>query len=218
MGDGLIFIQGLKGWFFLSKLMNYLQDQNRMIIVSSLLRLSLSLSPTLIACAQGVLHSNLHDHRHMIIHVFIDIAQKARSNHAHHAKGDAGQIHPPVALGVCDLPRSHDNLPRRVVTRDSGDQFDFFKERGAGEGDGGFYGFGIGDPEFQLHGAANVVNGVGDKFGAKDVVVRRVADRAPDDADRQGEGGNGCDEVLRQCQSGEAWGGIREGWHVRLGK
>lgn len=38
--------------------------------------------------------------------------------------------------------------------------------------------------------------GVGDEFVHEDVVVGRVADGAADDADGEGEGGDGGDEVL----------------------
>lgn len=37
---------------------------------------------------------------------------------------------------------------------------------------------------------------VGDEFGDEDVVVNCVADAAADDADGEGEGGDGGDEVL----------------------
>lgn len=136
----------------------------------------------------------------MIIHILFDIAQKARRNHAQPAKRNADQIHPSVTLRERDLPCSYHNLPRGIVTRDAGYQFYFFEEGGAGEGDGGLNGFGVGDAEFELHGAADVVDGVGNEFGCEDVVVDCVADSASDDADCEGEGRYGCDEVLIGCQ------------------
>ena len=142
----------------------------------------------------------------MIIHILIDIAQKARRNNTHPAKRNADQVHPPVALRICNLPRFHDNLPRRVIARDTGYQLDFFEEGGASEGDGGFNGFWAGDAEFKLHGAADVVDGVGDEFGDEDVVIGRVADGATNDADGKGECCDGRDEVLKGCQWGGAWG------------
>lgn len=129
----------------------------------------------------------------MIIHVLVDVAQEARGDGTHCAKRDTDQIHPPVALRKRNLPRSDDDFPRRVIARDAGYQFQFIEEGGAGESDGGFNSFGVGDAEFELHGAANVVNSVGDEFGDEDVVVGRVADRAADDADGEGEGCDGGD-------------------------
>ena len=143
--------------------------------------------------------SDLHDDRYVIVHVLVDIAQEARRDHAHPAKRDADQIHPPVALRIRNLPRRHDDLPRRVVARDTGYQPEVFEQGGAGEGDGGFDGFGAGDAEFELHRAANVVDGVGDEFGDEHVVVGCVADGATDDADGEGDGCHGCDEILRGC-------------------
>lgn len=111
--------------------------------------------------------------------------------------GLCSKIYIPVALRIRNLTGSHDNLPCSVIARDTGYQLDFLEERGAGEGDGGFNGFGVGDAEFELHSAADVVDGVGDEFREEDVVVGCVADGAPNDADGEGEGCNGCDEVLR---------------------
>ena len=65
--------------------------------------------------------SNLHNDRHMIIHILLDIAQKARRNHTQPAKRNADQIHPSVALRERNLPRSYNNLPRRVIARNAGD-------------------------------------------------------------------------------------------------
>ena len=132
----------------------------------------------------------------MIVHVLVNISQKARRNDAHPAKRNADQVHPPVTLGEGDLPRSHDDLPRRVVARDAGYQLDFLEEGGASEGDGRFDGLGVGDAEFELHGAADVVDGVGGEFGDEDVVVGCVSDGAADDADGESQGRDGCDEVL----------------------
>ena len=156
----------------------------------------------------------------MIIHVLIDIPQKTRRDHAHAAKRKTDQVHPPVALRVRNLAGSHDNLPRGVVACDAGDHFDVFEEGGAGEGDGGRDGFGVRDAEFELHGAADVVYGVGDEFGDEHVVVGGVADGAADDAHGEGDGCDGGDEVLMGVGvSGlEGRGGCGGGWDVRRGK
>ena len=152
--------------------------------------------------------SDLHNNRHMIIHVLIDIAQKARRNNTHPAKRKADQVHPPVALRIRNLAGSHDNLPRCVIARDTGYQLYFFEEGGTGEGDGGLNGFWAGDAEFELHGAADVVDGVGDEFGDEDVVIGRVADGATNDADGKGECCDGRDEVLRGVSGVEHGGGM----------
>ena len=138
----------------------------------------------------------LHDNGHMVIHVLVNITQKARRNDAHPAKGNANQVHPPVALRKGNLPRSDDDLPSRVIAGDARYQPEFFEEGGAGEDDGRFDGFGVRDAEFELHGAADVVDGVGGEFGDEDVVVGCVPDRAADHANGEGEGCDSCDEVL----------------------
>ena len=94
----------------------------------------------------------------MIIHVLVDIAQEARSDDTHRAKRNADQLHPPGALRKRNLARSDDNLVRRLVARDAGDQSDFVEEGGAGEGDDLGDGFGVRDAELEFHGAADVVN------------------------------------------------------------
>ena len=43
------------------------------------------------------------------------------------------------------------------------------------------------------------MNGIGEEFGEEDVVVGCVADGATDHADGEGEGCDGCDEILRRC-------------------
>lgn len=140
---------------------------------------------------------NLHDDGHMIVHVLIDIAQEARRDDAHPAKRDADQIDILVALGKGHLPGSHDDFPRCLVARDAGDQSDFVEEGGAREGDGRHDGLWVRDAEFEFHGATNVVDCIGGEFGDEDVVVGCVADGAADDADGQGEGCDGGDQVLK---------------------
>ena len=98
--------------------------------------------------------------------------------------------------------------------------------KGLGGGGGGLR-FGRSDSEFELHGPADVVDGVGDEFVVEDVVIHRVADAAADDADGEGEGCDCGDEVLEgqnwrsyffeilmgSCK-GEIWGqGGWEGLH-----
>lgn len=53
-----------------------------------------------------------------------------------------------------------------------------------------------GDSEFQFHGPADVVDGVGDEFVVEDVVVDGVAYATADDADGEGEGCDCGDQVL----------------------
>ena len=44
------------------------------------------------------------------------------------------------------------------------------------------------------------MDGVGNEFGNEYVVVGCVADGATNDANSEGEGRHGCDEVLKGCQ------------------
>lgn len=136
----------------------------------------------------------------MIIHILIDIPQKARSHHTNSPKRNTRQIHPLVALGKRRLARRHHHAIRRLVALDAGDKLELVEQGRAGEGDGFADEGGVFDAQVQGHGAADVVFGVGDKFVDEDVVVGRVADGAADDADGEGEGRDGGDEVL--------WGGL----------
>ena len=132
----------------------------------------------------------------MIVHVFVDVPQEARRDDADPTKRNADQIHPPVALGKRHLSRAHDDRVRRLVARDARYQLDVVEEGGAGEGDGRDDGFGVRDAELEFHGPADVVDCVVGELGDEDVVVGRVADGAADDADGEGEGCDGGDEVL----------------------
>ncbi len=64
---------------------------------------------------------------------------------------------------------------------------------------------GRGRTEFELHGAADVVDGVGDEFVVEDVVVCCVPDAAADDADCQCEGCDGGDEILLRGEGVSVW-------------
>ncbi len=136
----------------------------------------------------------------MVIHKLIDIPQKARRHHADGPKRNARQIHPLVALRKRRLARRHHHPIRRLIALDAGDELELVEQGGAGEGDGFADEGGVFDAQVQGHGAADVVFGVGDEFVDEDVVVGCVADGAADDADGEGEGGDGGDEVL--------WGGF----------
>ena len=132
----------------------------------------------------------------MIVHVLVDVAQEARRDDAHPAKGNADQIHPLVALRKRNLSRPHDDFIRRLIARDARYQFDVVEEGGAGEGDGRDDGFGVRDAELEFHGPANVVDCIVGEFGDEDVVVGCVADGAANDADGEGESCDGGDEIL----------------------
>lgn len=154
----------------------------------------------------------------MVIHKLIDIPQKARRHHADGPKRNARQIHPLVALRKRRLARRHHHPIRRLIALDPGDELELVEQGGAGEGDGFADEGGVFDAQVQGHGAADVVFGVGDEFVDEDVVVGCVADGAADDADGEGEGGDGGDEVLwgglvKRNLGGEfvAWGNLRLG-------
>lgn len=135
----------------------------------------------------------MHNNSHIIIHVIANIFQEQRSDDANPSKPNTSVIHPLVALGIGDPPRSDDRVVGGFVACDAGDVAEFVEEGRACE----FDGFGdvgcVGDVEFCEHDAADVVCGAGDEFGDEDVVVDCVADAAADDADGEGEGGDGGD-------------------------
>lgn len=122
----------------------------------------------------------------MIIHKAINIPQKQRRHNTNPPKRNTHQIHPPITFRKSNLPRSNHNLPRRYIPRYAWEEFYFFEEGGAGEDDGFADDGGVGDAEFELHGAADVVDYVGGEFGDEDVVVGCVADRTADDANGEG--------------------------------
>lgn len=69
---------------------------------------------------------------------------------------------------------------------------------------GGFKGVGRGvrfrggDSEFEFHGAADIVDGVGEEFVVEDVVVDGVPYATADDADGKSEGRDRGDEILEK--------------------
>ena len=134
----------------------------------------------------------------MIIHIRINIPQRARRNHTHPPKRNTNQINPPIALRIRHLSRLDNDPVRRLIPRDAGDETEFVEEGGSGQDDGGADGVRVRDAEVEFHGAADVVEGVVGEFGGEDVVVGCVADGAADDADGEGEGCDGGDEVLKQ--------------------
>ena len=138
----------------------------------------------------------------MVVHILIDIAQEETSNDTHRAKRNRREIHPAVALGVGDLTCLHDDRVRGLVVGDSRDELELFEQGGAGQGDRGLDGFGGGDVEVFDHGAADVVDRIGDEFVVEDVVVDGVAYAAADDADGECEGCDCCYEILGDVSRG----------------
>ena len=138
----------------------------------------------------------MHDHRNMVIHVLTDAAQETSRQNRNTTKRDTDVVHPLVTLSIRQLARSHNGIVRGLATRDSRNGLQFFQQRRAGEFDG-FADVGrIGDVELRDHHAANEVFRVGDELGNEDVVVDRVADAAPDDADGERERRDCRDEIL----------------------
>lgn len=160
----------------------------------------------------------MHHDCNVIIHVLVDIAQEAGSNDAHLAKRYACEIDILVALGVRHPASLDDHLIRRVVAGDAEDLLDPLQQRRAREFDGlGDVGH-VGDVEFFRHDDANVVFGVGEELGDEDVVVSRVADAAADNAHREGEGGDGGDEVVRTDDCGHDGGGDDDAAYAEAGE
>ena len=129
----------------------------------------------------------------MIDHQLVDIAQKASRYDTYRTKRNAGQINILIALRIRYPARTYDNRPRRIIARDTGDYFQFVEQGGAGEDDGRLDDLGVRDAEFELHDAADIVDGVGDELGDEDVVVSRIANGSADDTDGEGERCDGGD-------------------------
>lgn len=160
----------------------------------------------------------MHDDSNVIVHVLGDIAQEASGDNGNGAKGNGGEINILVTLGKGHLAGRDDNLVRRLVFPDAGDESQALEQAGAGQLDG----FGdvgdVFDAELVHHGAADVVFGVGDEFVDEDVVIDRVADDAADDADGEGEGGDGGDEVVRADDGGDDGGGDDDATNAEAGE
>ena len=138
----------------------------------------------------------MHHDRNVVIHKLADIPQKARRNNTHGAKGDAGVVHVFVAFRKRNLARPDYQGVCRLVARDSRNEVEGREQGCSREGDGLLDVGDVGDAELELHGAANVVGCGGDEFVDEDVVVDAVANGPSDDADGEGEGSDGGDQVL----------------------
>ncbi|KIW47453.1 uncharacterized protein PV06_00148 [Exophiala oligosperma] len=138
----------------------------------------------------------MHHNSDMVIHVLVDIAQKDTGYDGDTTECDTGQIHILVTLGVGDLASKHNHFVRGLVAGDTGNFLDAFEQTGARElddlGDVGL----VGDAQLQRHGAADVLDGVGDELVDKDVVVNRVTDAPADHADRESQGRHRRDDVV----------------------
>ena len=132
----------------------------------------------------------------MVVHVLVDVAQEAGADDRDDAEGDGHQIHIPVALRVGNLPRRDDGLVRQFRSLDARQHLEILNEGRPRQGDRLLNHTPVQDMQFQLHSPADVVDGVGDEFVVEDVVVDGVAHRAADDADGEGEGRDGGDEVV----------------------
>ena len=132
----------------------------------------------------------------MIVHKWPDIPHEHRRDDAQHAERDTHQIHVPVALRVRHLPGSHHDLVRHLVPRDARNLAEVGKESRICDADGGPDERGVGDAQFEGHGAADVIDGVFGELLRKDAVVDREADDATEDTDGEGEGRDCGDEVL----------------------
>jgi hypothetical protein len=144
----------------------------------------------------------------VVIHILINIPQKACSNDAHHSKRNTRQVHILVALGVRQLAGRNHHLVSGLVASNARDHLQAVQQARSSESYGVRDVSGVRDAELELHGTANVFDGIGDEFLDKNVVVGGVADSAADDANRQGESSDGGNEVI-----GADDGSHDGGWH-----
>jgi len=146
---------------------------------------------------KDMISKSVHHNRNVIVHILIDIPYKARRHDTEDPECNANIIHPLVALCKADTTRSEDDFICCVIASDSRDMLQFFDQGDASQFNGVFDKSLIGDAELEFHGTADVVGSIGLEFVGEDIVVDSVADRATDDADGEGEGGNSRDEVVR---------------------
>ena len=119
----------------------------------------------------------------MIVHETIDVSQKAGSNDAHGAKGNARQVDKLVAFGKGYLARSDDHRPAGVIAREPRNHFHLVQEGGTRQSDSLFDVRLVRYPELDSHGSANVVRRIGYELIDEDVVVDAVADATTKDSD-----------------------------------
>ena len=143
----------------------------------------------------------------MVIHVLVNVPQKACCKDTHATKRNAGKVHIFVALRICHLTSRNHHLVGGVVASNAGDLLQAIQQTGSGKVNGVENIGLVRDAEFKLHGAADVLDSIWHEFLDKDVVVGRVADGTTDDADGQRKGGDGGDEVIRADD-----GGHDRGW------
>jgi hypothetical protein len=150
---------------------------------------------------------HLHDHRYVVVHVLVNVPQKACRNDTHATKRNTGKVHIFVALRICDLTRRNHHLVRGIVASNAWDLLQAIQQTGTGKVDSVQNIRLVRDAEFEHHGATDILDSIWHKFLDKDVVVGRVADGTTDDADGQRKGGDGSDKVV-----GADDGGHDRGW------
>ncbi len=137
-----------------------------------------------------------HHHRDMVIHVFVDIAQKAGGHDTDHAKRDASQIYILIAFRVSHPARNDDHLIGRLVPSNPGYVANAIGERYGSELDGSGDVSDVCDVKLRDHDAADVRLEFGGKFRYVDIGIGGVADRAADDADRERQCRDSGDQVV----------------------
>lgn len=142
----------------------------------------------------------------MIIHILIDIPQKARRDNRHRPKRNTRIIHILIGLCIRQLPGPHHHLVRRLIPRDAGYLPQTLDQACPRQRDRLLDIRLILDPEFHQHRATDVFGGGGDEFPDEDVVVGGVADGAADDADGECEGRDGGDQVVGADDGGNDGG------------
>ena len=163
-----------------------------------------------------------HNNSNVIIHKRINVPQEATRDDTDHPKRDTDQIYIPITFRIRNLARSDNRLVRHLSpqrrVRHSWDRLDLLEQTGAREGDSLGNSGAVDDAQLELHGAADVVLGIGHEFVVEDVVVDRVADRPADDADGEGQGGDGGDEVVWADDGGDDTSGDDDATDAKSGE
>ena len=154
----------------------------------------------------------------MIIHVLGNIPQKARGNDTHAPKRNTRKIHILVALRIRQLARLHHHLIGHLAARNARNHLQVLQQTRASD----FDGFGdvgeVVDPEVEQHSTADVFFGVGDEFADKDVVVGCVPNDTADDANSEGEGRDGGDQIVGTDDCADDGGGDDDAADAKAGE
>lgn len=163
----------------------------------------------------------MHHHRYVVIHVLADVSNKARADEADNSKCYRHVVNPRVSFGhgpVCGL---QDDVVGVGVREGAGKVTELCILRVGGKDDGFRDDLRVEDVHLCEHGAKpDDLSGFGYQLVVKDVVVNGVANGTSKHTDREGDGCDSRNQVVRADDGGDdgAWNlekTLVNGWMVQ---